>query len=292
MQSACLTGLGITVPIVLGPMAGSVGPDLVAAVSNAGGLGLFPLWHLEPSETKANVAATRALTSKPFGLNFNNNYPMGGHLDAAIDEGIGIASFFWGLDATNIRRAKDAGMTVLQTIGTAAEAREAIDCGADMVVAQGWEAGGHVWSTVATLALIPAVVDAVAPVPVIAAGGIADGRGLAAVLALGASAGWIGTRFLLATEATIDAARRSRIAAASEADTVMGKDPQPRWHDSAIRWIGRPEERWAYEYGPDGRQLAGQGVGLVNREQPAATIVADIWREARATISTLRQHHE
>jgi nitronate monooxygenase len=288
MQSTAMTGLGITVPIILGPMAGSVGPELVAAVSNAGGLGLFPLWHLEPAETKANVAATRTLTSKPFGLNFNNNYPMDGHLAAALDEGVTIASFFWGLDAARIRRAKDAGMTVLQTIGTAAEAREAVDSGVDMVVAQGWEAGGHVWSTVATLALVPAVVDAVGPVPVIAAGGIADGRGLAAVLALGASAGWIGTRFLLAAESTIDATRRSKIAAAGEADTVMGKDPQPRWHDSAIRWIARPKERWTYEYGPDDKQLAGQGVGLVKHEQPAAEIVAKIWREAQATIRSLQ----
>jgi NAD(P)H-dependent flavin oxidoreductase YrpB (nitropropane dioxygenase family) len=76
MQSTGLTGLGVKVPIILGPMAGSVGPELAASVSNAGGLGLFPLWHRDPSETKANVAATRVLTSKPFGLNFNNNYPM------------------------------------------------------------------------------------------------------------------------------------------------------------------------------------------------------------------------
>ena len=198
MQLQGLGALGISVPIVLAPMAGSVGPELVADVSNAGGLGLLPLWHREPSETKANVAATRALTSKPFGLNFNNNYPMDRYLAAAIEEGVTIASFFWGLDVALIRRAKDAGMIVLQTIGTATEAREAVGSGVDIVVAQGWEAGGHVWGTVATLALIPSVVDAVGPVPVIAAGGIADGRGLAAVLALGASAGWIGTRFLLA----------------------------------------------------------------------------------------------
>lgn len=288
MQPQGLQGLGITVPIVLAPMAGSVGPELVAAVSNAGGLALFPLWHREASETKANVSAARALTSRPFGINFNNNYPMDAHLDAAIEEGITIASFFWGLDAARIRRAKDAGMTVLQTIGTADEARQAVDSGADMVIAQGWEAGGHVWGTVATLVLIPSVVDAVGPVPVIAAGGIADGRGLAAVLALGASAGLIGTRFLLATESTIDSARRAKLVAAGEADTVMGKDPQPLWRDSAMRWIGQPKERWGYEYNTDGAQLAGQGVGLVRREQPAAEIVTEIWREANATIRSLQ----
>ena len=288
MKPTRFAGLEFSVPIVLAPMAGSVGPDLVAAVSNAGGLGVLPLWHLSPSETKAKVAATRALTTKPFGINFNNNYPMDEHLTAAIEEGIIIGSFFWGLDAARIRRAKHAGMTVFQTIGTAAEARQAVDSGADVIVAQGWEAGGHVWSTVATLALVPAVVDAVGSVPVVAAGGIADGRGLAAVLALGASAGWIGTRFLLAVEATTSASQRGQIAAASEADTTIGKDPQPRWHDSAIRWIAEPMERWAYEYRPEDGQLAGQSVGLVSREQPAAAIVTEIWREAQTTIRSLQ----
>ena len=288
MQPKGLEKLGISVPIVLGPMAGAVGPELVAAVSNAGGLGLLPVWHREPWETKASVEATRRLTSKSFGLNFNNNYPMDAHLAAAIEEGASIATFFWGLDAARIRRAKDAGMTVFQTIGSADEARQAVDSGVDVVVAQGWEAGGHVWSTVATLALVPCVVDAVGSVPVIAAGGIADGRGLAAVLALGASAAWIGTRFLLAVESAVDTSHRGELIAASEADTIIGKDPNPLWRDSAIRWIGQPRARWHYEHRSDGTQLAGQAVGLAKREQPAAEIVGEIWRDTRATLRSLQ----
>lgn len=107
-------------------------------------------------------------------------------------------------------------------VGSAEEARRAVDAGVDAVVAQGWEAGGHVLGQVATLPLVPAVVDAVSPVPVLAAEGIADGRGLAAVLALGAEAGWIGTRFLLATEADVHPVYRAQVAAATEADTAYG----------------------------------------------------------------------
>ena len=102
-----------------------------------------------------------------------------------------------------IEQVHDAGGIVLHTVGTAEEARRAVGSGVDVIVAQGWEAGGHVWGGIATLPLVPAVVDAVAPVPVIAAGGIGDARGVAAVLALGAQAAWLGTRFLMAEEMPI-----------------------------------------------------------------------------------------
>ncbi len=286
MQSALLSKLGISVPIVLAPMAGATGPELCAAVSSAGGFGLLPVWQLELKGLRDGVHAVRALTNRPFGVNLNNNYPMDERLDAVIDEGVGSVSFFWGLDRARVKRAKDAGLLVMQTIGSAAEARKAVDAGVDVIVAQGWESGGHVWSMVATMALVPTVVDAVPSTPVIAAGGIADGRGLAAVLALGASAGMIGTRFLLAPEATVDDAKREVITAATEAATVIGKDAKPTWFDSGIRWIGT-ESQGAYR--PDGTQLAGQTVGLVNRAQPAAEIITDIWSEAQATITALGQ---
>ena len=110
----------------------------------------------------------------------------------------------------------DAGGVVMHTVGSADEAKRAVAGGVDVVVAQGWEAGGHVWSAVATLPLVPAVVDAVAPVPVIAAGGIGDARGVAAVLALGAQAAWLGTRFLMAEEMPVHEDYRRRLIAAAE----------------------------------------------------------------------------
>ena len=264
-------------------MMGSIGPGLVAAVSNAGGLGILPSWkHDKVTTHRDEIRAVMGLTNRRFGVNLNNQYLQDELLSMAIDEGVSIASFFWGLRADHISRAKGAGMTVLQTIGSAAEAREAIESGADIIVAQGWEAGGHVWSEIATMALVPAVVDAVGPVPVIAAGGIADGRGLAAAMALGAEAGWIGTRFLLAHEALIDDERRGRLIAASEAETLMAKDPNPTWLDSAIRWIDTPLSSGFH-------QLSGQGVALLKQSQPAAEIVAEIWRDAQATMTALAQ---
>jgi nitronate monooxygenase len=119
-----------------------------------------------------------------------------------------------------VARAKAGGAIVLHTVTTAKEARQALECGVDVVIAQGWEAGGHVRGAVASLPLIPAVVDAVGQVPVVAAGGIADGRGLAAVLALGASGAWIGTRFLASQEVEIHPQYRDRLLQAAEDDTV------------------------------------------------------------------------
>lgn len=275
---------GVNMPIVLAPMAGPVGPTMVAAVSNAGGLGMLPIWEKTPVAAVEDMRAVKSMTPRPFGVNLNNNYPQDEQLAAALDEGNSIISFFWGIHAERIRRAKDKGALVIQTVGTAREAKRAVDAGADMVVAQGWEAGGHVWGAVATLALVPAIVDAVPKTPVIAAGGIADGRGLAAVLMLGASAAWIGTRFLMAEEALVTAGHRQLIAGAGEGDTVWGKDANPEWLDSGIRWIGQGATG---SYRPDGVQLAGQSVGLVSRLQPAQEIIAELWSEAIGKMATV-----
>jgi NAD(P)H-dependent flavin oxidoreductase YrpB (nitropropane dioxygenase family) len=131
-----------------------------------------------------------------------------------------VISTFWGDPAAVTDRAHAAGALHLHTVGTAEEAKRVVEGGVDVVVAQGWEAGGHVWGQVTTMALVPAVVDAVQPVPVIAAGGIGDGRGLAAVLALGAQAGWLGSRFLTATEAATHQAYRRQVLDAAPQDAV------------------------------------------------------------------------
>ena len=131
-----------------------------------------------------------------------------------------IISFFWRDPGSLVKRAKAGGAHVMYTVGNADDARRAVDSGVDVIVAQGWEAGGHVRGTVATLPLVPAIVDAVGGTPVIAAGGIADGRGMAAALALGAAGVWVGTRFLASEEASIHPEYQRRIPAASENDTA------------------------------------------------------------------------
>jgi nitronate monooxygenase len=222
--------LGIEQPIVQAPMAAV--PQLAAAVSNAGALGMVTLtWS---DDAGAVVRETAALTARPFGGNFVLTSDHHRRLEAALEAGLRIVSFMWGDPAGYIEPVHDAGGVVMQTVGSAEEARRAVASGVDVVVAQGWEAGGHVWSTVATLPLVPAVVDAVAPVPVIAAGGIGDARGVAAVLALGAQAAWLGTRFLMAEEMPIHEDYRRRLIAATETD--------PQWYPNLydVGWPDSP----------------------------------------------------
>ena len=193
--------VGIDLPIVQAPVGGISTPALAAAVSEAGGLGTLSITWREPDALRALLRETRALTGKPFAVNLVLAWDPAERLEIALAAGVRIVSFFWGDPAPWVEPVHAAGGIVLHTVASAEEARRAGDAGVDAVVAQGWEAGGHVWGEVATMALVPRVVDAVSPVPVVAAGGIADGRGLAAALALGAGAAWMGTRFLLAEEA-------------------------------------------------------------------------------------------
>jgi nitronate monooxygenase len=249
--------LGIDQPIVQAPMAAI--PPLAAAVSNAGGLGMVTLtWSDDPG---AVVRETAGLTARPFGGNFVLTSDHHRHLDQALAAGLRIVSFMWGDPSSYITAVHDAGAVVLHTVGSAGEARRAVAAGVDVIVAQGWEAGGHVWGTVATLPLVPAVVDAVAPVPVIAAGGIGDARGVAAVLALGTQAAWLGTRFLLAEEMPIHEDYRRALIAAAETD--------PQWYPNLydVGWPDSPHralrnstaQAWDAAGRPPDAQRPGQG---------------------------------
>ena len=307
-------------------MGGAVTPTLAAAVSDAGGLGMLPLSWTSPGEIATVVDETRRLTERPFGVNLGLAWDQRERLESALATGVGVLSFFWGDASDLIRDARDARATVFVTVGTAEEGRAAAAAGADVVVAQGWEAGGHVWGTVSTLALVPRVVDAVAPVPVVAAGGIADGRGFAAVLALGAEGAWVGTRFLAAQEAAIHPDYRRRILAAGEADTFYGTLFDRGWPDAPHRTLrnstveaweqagrpapgSRPGEADEPASRPDGSPInryasstptttmtgdveplphwAGQGVGLVTKEQSAADIVRALVTEAEEVVGSL-----
>jgi nitronate monooxygenase len=167
------------------------------------------------------VRETKELTDRPFGGNLILTSDQHQRVDEALEAGLRIVSLMWGDPSSYVEQVHEAGGILLHTVGSAEEARRAVGSGVDVVVAQGWEAGGHVWSQVATLPLVPAVVDAVAPVPVIAAGGIGDARGVAAVFALGAQAAWLGTRFLLAQEMPIHDDYRQRLVDATETDAQL-----------------------------------------------------------------------
>ena len=232
---------------------------LAAAVSNAGALGMVTLtWSVD---TGAVVRETAALTTRPFGGNFVLTSDHHRDLDQALEAGLKIVSFMWGDPSSYIKAVHDAGGIVLHTVGSAEEARQAVASGADVIVAQGWEAGGHVWGKVATLPLVPAVVDAVAPVPVIAAGGIGDARGVAAVLALGAQAAWLGTRFLLAEEMPIHEDYRRRLIAAAETDPQLYPNLYDvGWPDSPHRALRNSTARaWEAAGRPPDSQRPGAG---------------------------------
>ncbi|MFE6690625.1 NAD(P)H-dependent flavin oxidoreductase [Streptomyces sp. NPDC057743] len=232
--------LGIATPIIQAPIGSATTAELAAAVSRAGGLGTLALTWDTPEEATRRIRDTRRLTDRPFGANLVLDFPVDHVLTTCLDEGVPIVSTFWGDPASVNERVHAAGALHLHTVGSAGEARRAVDAGVDVVVAQGWEAGGHVRGQAATMALVPAVVDAVYPVPVIAAGGIGDGRGLAAALALGAQAGWVGTRFLTAREANTHETYRAAVLRATEADTVYTRCFDGGWPDAPHRALRSP----------------------------------------------------
>ncbi len=250
--------LGIEHPIVEAPVADD--PRLPAAVSNAGALGSVALWWA--NDAGDVVRETAALTDRPFSGNFVLTSDQHRRLDQALSAGLRIVSFLLGNPDSYVDSVDDAGGLVMHTVGSAEEARRAAGCGVDIVVAQGWEAGGHVRGGVATLPLVPAVVDAVAPLPVIAAGGIGDGRGVAAVLALGAQAAWLGTRFLLADEMPIHEEYRRRLIAATETDAEWYPDLYDvGWPDSPHRAIhNSTAEMWETAGRPALGSRPGEGV--------------------------------
>lgn len=325
MRTPLCEKLGIDHPVIQAPIGGAAGPALAAAVSGAGGLGTLGLTNRGAEDARRFIAEVRRRTDRPFAANVVLAFDAAAEIDAMLAERVPVVSLFWGDPAPLAPRIHGAGALLMMTVGSVDEAKRAAEAGADIIVAQGWEAGGHVRGTLSTLALVPAVVDAVAPLPVAAAGGIADGRGLAAVLALGAQAGFIGTRFLAATEADAHKDYRARVLAAEGADTVYSTLYDGGWPDAPGRVLRTPTVA-AWEaagrpgpgarpgegdvvaeapYGAVGRYLAmtargditgdiaalplwaGQGVGLVRREEPAATIVAGIVAEARATLAAL-----
>src|SRR5258708_2839636 len=156
MRTPLCESVGIDLPIIQAPMGGASCPALAAAVSNAGGLGMLALSWGPTEDVRAAIRATRALTDRPFGVNLILEWPQDERLAACLDEGVRIVSLFWGDPAPLVGRAHGAGATVLHAVAGAAEARQALAGGVDVLVAQGWEAGGHVRGEVATLPLTAA----------------------------------------------------------------------------------------------------------------------------------------
>lgn len=271
--------LGIPHPIVLGGMGGATTAPLVAAVSESGGFGTLGTSAFDAVILEREIGAIRERTDKPFGVN---------HLLFEIKEDMfavtlrarpALVAFAWARKDQNLddyfKRAHDCGAKVMHMTGEVAEALRAAEAGADVLVAQGTEAGGHVgW--MASLPLVPMMVKAVAPLPVLSAGGIADGRGLAAALALGAEGALLGTRFMATPEAPIHANYKQAIIKTDGHDTVLTEIPdlatQRVWPGAMSRaQRNKFIERWA------GREWAlRQNAGEVGKQAAAARAAGDV----------------
>ena len=239
--------LGIEYPIMSAGMGGVAYAELCAAVSAAGGFGTLGMAGLGPDRIRAEMRRVRGLTDKPFGVDLLAAVPavLEAAVDIIIDEG--AAAFISGLGVPTaiMGRLKSAGRKVMNVCGTVRHAMAGAAAGVDAVIAQGTEAGGHT-GKVAGMALIPQIVDAVR-IPVIAAGAIIDGRGLAAALALGAQGIWMGTRFIASQEAHAAELYKQVILEADETDTIVtrcysGKPMRVFRNDYVADWETRPEE--------------------------------------------------
>jgi NAD(P)H-dependent flavin oxidoreductase YrpB (nitropropane dioxygenase family) len=310
--------LGIAHPIVLGGMgSGSTGHQLVAAVSAAGGLGILSATWLEPARQQAEVEAIRRQLpdGQPFGLNHLLCFVDEGRFAASLALRPRVISTAWPWSTQPLQplfdRAHEQGALVMHMVSGVPEAERAAEAGADIIVAQGTEGGGHVgW--MGSLVLVPLVARAVAPLPVLAAGGVADGAGLAAALALGAEGVLLGTRFLATPEAPVPAGFKRTLLASDGHDTLLTEIPDiaaGRVWPGAMSRVQRNRfvERWAGrewelrqkrdQVGPelaDARRRddvqeytlgTGQTAGLIESIEPAGELVGTIAAEAERIIT-------
>jgi len=287
---------------------------LVAAVSNAGGLGVIGAATLDANQLRSEIRKTRELTDKPFAVDLLAPIPdmIRPQIEVVFEEKIEIFVAGLAVPRDFIEEMHQRGMTVIVMIGRVRHAIKSEQEGADMVAAQGTEAGGHT-GEIGTMALVPQCVDAV-KIPVLAAGGISDGRGLVASLALGAQGVVIGTRFIATPEAQASPAYQEAILRSGEADTVRtrcytGKPARTIRNAYNAEWERRRDEiqpfpmqvmysaqQGVMDYMGTGRGAdpersfmpAGQGMGMIREMKPAGEVVRDIVREAEAVLQRLR----
>ena len=290
--------LGIEKPIFQGGMAWIADAKLAAAVSNAGGLGLISSINSGTEAVRAEIRKARGLTAKPFGVNIMLAAPGAAEIaDLVVEEGVKIVTTGAGSPAPYMEKWKAAGIQVIPVVATVAYALKMQELGATALLAEGAESGGHV-GDIHTMALVPQVIDAV-DIPVLAAGGIFDGRSAAAMFLMGACGVQVGTRFLVADECLVHEVYKERLIAASDIGTmVTGKslgdavrslktpfakrfarlEADPAVSDEELRAFGAGSLRKAVFDGDlsGGSFLAGEVAGLIRKKESAAQIVDDI----------------
>jgi enoyl-[acyl-carrier protein] reductase II len=272
--------LGVAYPVLLAGMGGVSYAEVCAAVSAAGGFGSLGMAGLPPSIIRDQMRRVRDLTDRPFGVDLLTAQPetLTASVDVIIAEGATAFIAGLGVPVAIIQELKAAGIVVMCMAGSVRHAVKAVEAGCDVVIAQGTEAGGHTGS-VASVALWPQVVDAV-DVPVIAAGGVIDGRGLAAALAFGCQGAWMGTRFIASTEAHAAAEYKQAIVSMNESDTVIsraftGKTLRAIANDTTREWAGKePLPFMAQVAYSAQRGLLGPIAGVVDGVDPATQCLA------------------
>jgi NAD(P)H-dependent flavin oxidoreductase YrpB (nitropropane dioxygenase family) len=259
--------LGIDYPIWSVGFGGA-GPELVAAVSSAGGFGVLGANGLAPDAITALAARTRELTDQPFGLNLiigeadqpDRQALLTAEVQAAADAKVAAVVLFWGDPAPYVPIAHAGGVKVVLQVGSVAEAQAAAAAGVDAVIAQGIEAGGHVRGTTSIWELLPATVATLGELPVLASGGIGDGAGVARALRLGAQGVSLGTRFVASEEAFIHPAYKQRILQASADDTVYHRLYDLWWPDAPHRTLhNKTVQEWEAAGRPPPGQRPGEG---------------------------------
>lgn len=302
--------LKIKYPIIQGGMAWVADADLAAAVSNAGGLGVIAAASMPPELLEEQIVKIRKLTDKPFGMNIMLLSPTSDDaMEIAAQYKVPVVTTGAGMPGKVLERLKPLGTIVIPVIASTAHAERVSKQGADAVVAEGSEAGGHI-GEITTMNLVPQVVDAVS-IPVIAAGGVADGRGMAAAFALGAEGVQVGTRFVCATESNVHYNYKQKIIEANDRGTVVTgrstghpvrglKNKLSREFEDLeksgasieeLEKLGTGKLRLAVVEGDTlwGSLMAGQSAGLVKRIEPASAIIMDIVNGAAAEIERLKR---
>ena len=311
LQSPICDLIGISYPVFQGGMAWIADANLAAAVSNGGGLGIISAMNANADWLRGQIRRAKELTDRPFGVNIMLMSPFADEVaKVVVEEGVKVVTTGAGNPGKYMAAWKEAGICVIPVVASVGLARMMERAGASAVVAEGTESGGHI-GELTTMTLVPQVCSAV-KIPVIAAGGIADGRGVAAAFMLGACGVQVGTRFLVAEECGVHQNYKDRVLKAKDIDTVatgrrlghpvrslktrfsreyMIKEYDPNVTAEELEEMGVGALRKAAVDGneAEGCFLAGQIAGLVQKEQPAAEIIRDLCDEAEVLLKGAAQ---
>ena len=309
MQTEITELLGIQYPIIQGGMAWVAEHHLAAAVSEAGGLGLIGAANAPAEWVREQIRAAKNLTEQPFGVNIMLMSPYADEVAQVVaEEGVKVVTTGAGSPEKYMEQWKQSGIRVIPVVASVALAKRTERCGADAVVAEGCESGGHVGEST-TMALVPQVVDAV-QIPVIAAGGIADGRGIAAAFMLGAKAVQMGTRFIATQEAQVHESYKNQVLRAKDIDTRVtgrstGHPVRALRNEMTKRYLELEQEGASFEELEQltlgglrravvegdvrmGSMMAGQCAGLVREILPCSELVPQLMQEAKACMKGIR----